>query len=204
MKNASRIASLSDLAASDEEFKQTQDKKHQEHRSQFPKRLLWALKQLKEMKEVNGISQFTHSLQTATRAMKANASDEMIFAALMHDAGKALITRNHAGVIAETLSSVVSLDTYYILLTHETFQGFFTYSKLGLDPNARSIYKNEPWYESAILFNEWDELSLDPKYKSKPLKEFVPLVFQFAGKDIPRMMFTNAEQERMRIKKKAA
>ena len=42
------------------------------------------------------INRLEHSLQTATRALKENASDEMIVAALLHDIGDELAFHNHS------------------------------------------------------------------------------------------------------------
>ena len=42
------------------------------------------------------VSRLEHSLQTATRALKDGANDEMIVAALLHDIGDELAPLNHA------------------------------------------------------------------------------------------------------------
>ena len=49
------------------------------------------------------INRLEHSLQTATRALKENVSDEMIVASLLHDIGDELAPNNHAEFAAATL-----------------------------------------------------------------------------------------------------
>ena len=49
------------------------------------------------------VSRLEHSLQTATRALKDKASDEMVVAALLHDIGDELAPLNHSEYAAAVL-----------------------------------------------------------------------------------------------------
>ena len=123
------------------------------------------------------VNQLQHSLQTATRAERAGAAEELIVAALCHDIGKVVSVVNHPAIAAEMLKPYVSDETYQIIRTHQDFQGKHYYALLGLDPNARQQYANEPWFEQARIFtDEWDQTSFDPDYDTQPLEHFEPML----------------------------
>jgi predicted HD phosphohydrolase len=124
-----------------------------------------------------GVSQLHHALQTATMAKRANASDEMVLAALCHDIGKYVSIANHPAIAAEILRPYVSDATYRIVLTHQDFQGRHYFEHFGRSSSLRDQYRSEPWYAEAERFtDEWDQAAFDPKYPIDPLGEFEPLV----------------------------
>ncbi len=125
------------------------------------------------------VDQLVHSLQTATRAQEAGASDEVVVASLCHDIGKAISVMNHPRIAAEILKPYVDEGTYHMISAHQDFQGKHYYEYLGANPNAREKYVGEPWYALAEQFaDEWDQNSFDPDYPTKPLSHFEPLVRQ--------------------------
>ena len=68
-------------------------------------RILKSLQSLKSGLVGYKINRLEHSLQTATRALKENASEEMIVAALLHDIGDELAPNNHAEFAAAILKT---------------------------------------------------------------------------------------------------
>ena len=123
------------------------------------------------------INRLEHSLQTATRALKENASDEMIVAALLHDIGDELAPNNHAEFAAAVLRPYVSEKTAWIVEKHGIFQMYYYAHHLGFNKNERDKYKSHKYYLATIEFCEkWDQASFDPNYKSLTLKEFEPYV----------------------------
>ena len=54
------------------------------------------------------VSRLEHSLQTATRAYRDNAEEEMVVAALLHDIGDELAPLNHSEYAAAALKPYVS------------------------------------------------------------------------------------------------
>lgn len=135
------------------------------------------LLQLEEQVDGFAIDQLQHGLQTATRAARDGASEEMIIAALCHDIGKVISVENHPAIAAEILKPYVSRETYEIIRTHQDFQGRHYYALMGKDPEARRQYENEPWYEKACLFTDgWDQTSFDPEYDTLPLSYFEPMI----------------------------
>jgi predicted HD phosphohydrolase len=153
------------------------DKLEKEYVSKTADRIIKYLHSYEETLEGYQVSRFEHSLQTATRALKDNASDEMIVATLLHDIGDDLAPLNHAEYAAAVLRPYVSEKTYWILLKHGEFQMYYYAHHLGADRNKRDKYKGHKYYDDCVKFCEqWDQSSFDPNYKSLPLKEFEPLI----------------------------
>jgi predicted HD phosphohydrolase len=129
-----------------------------------------------------GVSQLHHALQSATMAVRANASDELVLCALCHDLGKYVSIPNHGAISAEILRPYVSEESYRIVLTHQDFQGQHYYGHFGKPGDLRERYRAEPWFAKAEEFtDDWDQAAFDPQYKVMPLGEFEPLVRQFLG-----------------------
>ena len=140
------------------------------------------LLQLAEQTDGFAVNQLQHSLQTATRAERAGASEELIVAALCHDIGKVISVANHPAIAAEMLKPYVSETTYHIIRTHQDFQGRLYYALMGKDANARAQYANEPWYALAEQFtDEWDQTAFDPAYDTLPLEHFEPMLERVFG-----------------------
>ena len=89
------------------------------HEQKFVKgtadRILNFMSTLTETLEGYQVSRLEHSLQTATRALKDGASDEMIVAALLHDIGDELAPLNHSEYAAAVLKPYVSEKTHWIV-----------------------------------------------------------------------------------------
>src|SRR5215813_11179270 len=143
----------------------------------MPSTIIKMLKQLEEQVDGFAVDQLQHGLQTATRAVRDGASEELIVAALCHDIGKVISVENHPAIAAEILKPYISHDTYEIIRTHQDFQGLHYYALMGKDPNSRSQYSREPWYEMACVFTDgWDQTSFDPEYDTLPLSHFEPMI----------------------------
>jgi predicted HD phosphohydrolase len=123
------------------------------------------------------IDRLQHSLQTATRAMRDGADEEMIVCALLHDVGEALGPLNHGEVIAAVLRPFISEANYWMLFHHPLFQTYFYARHLGLDPNGREAFRDNPHYQLTVDFTtNWDEVSFDPDYPNEPIETFAPMV----------------------------
>lgn len=150
---------------------------------QCPDTILSMLKQLDGITGGFGVSQLHHALQTASMAKRAGASEEMVLGALCHDIGKVISVPNHGQIAAEILKPYVNEDVYWIIRTHQDFQGRHYFHHFDRDPNARDKYKNETWYAMAEQFtDEWDQAAFDPAYPVLPLTEFEPLVRKYFSK----------------------
>lgn len=123
------------------------------------------------------IDRLQHSLQTATRAMRDGADDEMVLAALVHDIGDTLALYNHAELAGALIKPYVSEKTHWIVLNHDVFQGFYYWENLGLNKNARDKFRGHPWFDECDKFcREWDCPSFDPDYDTLSLESFTPLI----------------------------
>tara|TARA_B100000073_G_scaffold203648_1_gene168879 strand:+ start:1355 stop:1909 length:555 start_codon:yes stop_codon:yes gene_type:complete len=123
------------------------------------------------------VSRLEHSLQSATRALRDNASEEMIVATLLHDIGDELAPMNHSEYAAAVLKPYVSEKTHWIIEKHGEFQMYYYAHHLGGNRNQRDKYKGHKYYQDTVDFCEnWDQKSFDPNYKSLTLKEFEPMV----------------------------
>jgi predicted HD phosphohydrolase len=144
-----------------------------EHQGRVADRVLGMLRSLAEITDGFAVDQLTHCLQTATRAERAGADDEMVVASLCHDIGKAVSVPNHPKIAAEILKSYVRDDVYHVIRAHQDFQGKHYYQHFGGDPDAREQYRGEPWFALAEKFaDEWDQIAFDPDYDTLPLEHF--------------------------------
>ena len=123
------------------------------------------------------VSRLEHSLQSATRALRAGENEEIIVAALLHDIGDELAPLNHSEYAAAVLKPYVSEKTHWIVEKHGEFQLYYYAHHLGGDRNKREKYKNHKYYQATIDFCEkYDQSSFDPSYNSLPLEHFEPMV----------------------------
>ena len=140
-------------------------------------RVLGHLKLLDEDWGGYRINRYQHSLQTATRAYRDGADEEMIVAALLHDIGDVISPYNHGDLAAAILKPYVSEKVHWIVKHHCTFQGYYYNHFLGGDRHARDRFKDHPWYEDAVRFCEnYDQNCFDPAYDTLPLEVFEPML----------------------------
>lgn len=150
-------------------------------------RMLELLRSLADITDGFATDQLTHCLQTATRAERAGADPELVFACLMHDAGKAISVPNHPAISAELIRPYVRDEVYRTIRHHQDFQGRHYYHHFGGDPDAREAYRDEHWFPLAERFaDDWDQTAFDPDYDTLPLEYFEPLVRELTAR--PRMM----------------
>jgi predicted HD phosphohydrolase len=140
-------------------------------------RLVRVLKGLDNSMGGYKVSRLEHSLQTASRALRDNASEEMIVASLLHDIGDEIAPLNHSELAAAVLKPFVSEKTRWIVEQHGLFQAYYYNHYYGKDRNLRDKFIGHEFYKDTINFCEkWDQASFDPSYNTIPLKDFIPLV----------------------------
>ncbi len=123
------------------------------------------------------VTRLEHALQTATRAYRDGAGEEMVVAALLHDIGDCLAPYNHGEMAASILKPYVSERTCWIIRHHGVFQGYYFFHHLGMDRDARDRFMGHPHYQACADFcAAWDQCSFDPGYDSEPLAFFEPMV----------------------------
>src|ERR671910_2179113 len=74
-----------------------------QNQSRVADRVLDMLRYLSDITDGFATDQLTHCLQTATRAERDGADDEVVVAALCHDIAKAISEPNHPAIAAELI-----------------------------------------------------------------------------------------------------
>jgi predicted HD phosphohydrolase len=153
------------------------DRREREYVRALPERILAALRKLDQSLQGYRVTRLGHSLQTATRALRDGADDELIVAALIHDVGDDLSPYNHAEVAAGIIRPYVRAEVTWIVEQHGLFQTYYYAHHYGRDRNGRERFRDHPWYQSCKDFcANWDQSSFDPGYASEPLSTFEPRV----------------------------
>ena len=107
----------------DEDF-EVMRRVHERNLAKLPDLLLSMLSNLKG-DAAYPVDRLEHSVQTATRAMRAGADEELIVCALFHDVGETLGPLNHGQVDAAILRPFVSEQNHWVLAHHAIFQTYF-------------------------------------------------------------------------------
>ena len=149
---------------------------------QLPDRLIAHLKVLDGDYGGFPVDRYTHSLQTATRALKDGRDDEYVACALFHDIGDTLGTFNHFDIAAAILKPFVSAENHWMVQNHGIFQGYYFFHHIGLDRDLRNQFRAHPSYERTAEFCElYDNPAFDPKGETLPMSEFEPIVRRVFG-----------------------
>jgi predicted HD phosphohydrolase len=123
------------------------------------------------------VTRLTHSLQTATRAMRDGMDEDWIVSALLHDIGDGLAPENHSEIAAGILRPFVKAECIWTIEHHGEFQMYYYGHHYGWDRNQRDQYRGHEFYDACDRFcAEWDQTSFDPDYDTEPLSTFVPMV----------------------------
>ena len=145
---------------------------------------------LAHLRELSGslagyrVDRLEHSLQTATRAYRDGADEELVVAALLHDIDDLLAPHSHGELAALVLRPFVSERTHWIVRHHGLFQYYYYGHHVGGDRNARDKFRDHPWYQDAVDFcHRWDQCAFDPEYESLPLEFFEPMVKRVFGRE---------------------
>ena len=135
-----------------------------EYARQLPGKILAAVEKLDRSFDGYPVTRLQHSLQTATRAMRDKADEELIAAALIHDVGDELAPYTHQEIAAAILRPYVRAEVTWIVAHHALFQNYYYVHHLGGDRNGRDRYKDHRWYGACQDFcANWDQNSLDRK-----------------------------------------
>src|SRR5438067_12177715 len=95
-----------------------------EYVAALPDRLLSALDGLKHSLAGYQVSRYEHSLQSATRALRDERSEEYVVAALLHDLGDELAPYTHGEMVAAILKPYVSEEICWAVKHHGLFQTY--------------------------------------------------------------------------------
>ena len=123
------------------------------------------------------VDRYTHSLQTATRALRDGRDEEYVVCALLHDIGDTLGSFNPPDLAAAIVQPFVSEANHWMVKHHGIFQGHYFFHHLGMDRDMREQFKDHPHYELTAEFCElYDNPAFDPKGETLPISEFEPML----------------------------
>ncbi|MBB4641323.1 putative HD phosphohydrolase [Rhizorhapis suberifaciens] len=123
------------------------------------------------------VDRLQHCLQTATLAYRDGRDEEFVVMALLHDIGDILSIYSHADMAAALLKPFVSNETHWIVQQHGLFQGYYFFHHIGLDRDAREVFRGHPCFAAAAEFVEkYDQRAFDARYDTAPLSFFEPMV----------------------------
>jgi len=133
------------------------------------------------------VNLYTHSLQTATRVLKAGRDDELIVVALFHDLPEAFSDNHHGLLAAELLAPWISERRTWLLMHHVEFQSHHFANHPTHSRNERDQYIGHRYFAETAEFCElYDQNSFDPAYPTLLLAEFEPIVLRFFSGPIPQ------------------
>src|SRR5258708_3447568 len=113
------------------------DRAERDYVRALPDRLLAALEKLGHSLQGYRVSRLDHSLQTATRALKDGADDELIVAALIHDFGGDLPPYNRSELAAGIIRPSGRAEVTWIVAQHGLFQTYYYAQHYDRDRDAR-------------------------------------------------------------------
>jgi predicted HD phosphohydrolase len=144
---------------------------------QLPDRLMAHLKLLEGDYGGFPVDRYTHSLQTATRALRDGRDEEYVVCALLHDIGDTLGSFNHPDIAVAILKPFVSDENLWMVEKHGIFQGYYFFHHLGMDRNMRDQFRDHPFYDRTAEFCAlYDGPAFDPQRETLPLEHFAPML----------------------------
>ena len=147
--------------------------------NELPGRIVAGLRKLGDGLQGYPVSRLTHSLQSATRAERDGADQELVIAALVHDIGDDLAPHHHGAVAAAILKPYVRPEVTWIVEHHGLFQTYYFAHHYGQDRNGRERFRGHPWFDACAHFCErWDQSSFDPDYPAESLEHFMPALIE--------------------------
>jgi predicted HD phosphohydrolase len=175
--HANRIVGFTEMQHGTREDYELLEIYETEYVGALPERILASLRQLSGSLGGYPVTRLEHSLQTATRARRDGADDELVVAALIHDVGDELAPFNHAEIASGIIRPYVRPEVTWIIEQHGLFQSYYYAHHYGRDRNGRERFREHRWYQACKDFcAKWDQSSFDPKYAWDSLESFEPLV----------------------------
>jgi predicted HD phosphohydrolase len=178
------VASYPSLAEASPEDFTTQDETFARVASSQADRVLRLLRNETEGTFLHCLDLLEHSLQSATRAYRDGADEELVVVALLHDIGEVLSPGNHGEVAAGLLRPYVHEKNHWLLLHHEIYQAHYYADAMNqrpgvspIDPDLRDRFIDHEHHMHTLEFCEkYDQTSFEKDYDTLPLEFFEPMV----------------------------
>jgi len=126
---------------------------------------------------------YGHSLQTATRALRDGADEDMVVLSLLHDIGQNIAPVTHGEFCAAMLKQFLSDEYLWLLQYHTVFQRYHRFNHPTSDRMGREKFRGHPAFEITAYFCEkYDQNAMEPDYETLPLEAFERMVYRFFRK----------------------
>ena len=123
------------------------------------------------------VDRYTHSLQTATRALRDGRDEEYVCCALLHDIGDTLGSFNHPDIAAAILKPFVSEENLWMVQNHGIFQGYYFFHHIGMNRDMREQFRGHPHFERTAEFCAlYDNPAFDAHAETFPMIELEPML----------------------------
>ena len=119
---------------------------------------------------------YYHCLQTATRMVRADCSEEDVVVGLLHDVGFVTCNETHGAFAAALMKPFISERNHWMLLHHAVFQQYHCHDLDGCDRHARDRWKDNPHFAWTAEYRETDDqCTTSPDEELRPLDFRVPM-----------------------------
>ena len=113
------------------------------------------------------IDKYEHSLQCATRALKAGEPPDYVVMALFHDVFGGFDAESHGWMLNMVLNPYLKLHARAAVSTHEASMA---------ELRAPAMPGTKRMNSSRTFASNYDMPSFDPNYPSLPLDHFLPII----------------------------
>lgn len=129
------------------------------------------------------VNNYYHCLQTATRMLQDNLSEEDVVVGLLHDVGFIACNATHGEFAAALLRPYISERNHWMLVRHAIFQQYHCHELEGCDSDAREKWRGHPYFEwTAEFVDKYDQGTINHDEEILPIEAFVPMVRRFFAK----------------------
>ena len=133
------------------------------------------------------VNNYFHSLQTATRMLRAELPEEDIVVGLLHDVGFNTCNESHGEFAAALLGPYISERNRWMLIHHAVFQQYHCREFEGCDRNARDRWAGHPNFQwTAEFVEKYDQDTINCNEEILPLEAFVPMVRRLFSQPVNR------------------
>lgn len=130
------------------------------------------------------IDRYEHSLQSASRALRADEPLDLVVGALLHDIGDSIAPANHSALAATLLRPYADEETHWVIQHHGLFQGYYYFHHFDGDRNARDVHRDHVYYDACARFCErYDQNCFDPDYPNLSIEDFRPMMEELFSRE---------------------
>lgn len=127
------------------------------------------------------VDNYTHCLQTATRAHLAGEDESAVVLALLHDiADNVQFSADHGAIACLVFGAWLTDQQRWTLVHHGEFQNYFRAFRPEPVRSQANRWLGHPHHAATLEFcKRYDQNSFDPEYRCLPLDFFEPMVHRF-------------------------